>query len=503
MIVEKLSESELALLEILEHPLWNPMFIRNTVDESWDHADYQEDVLSDTNSYISFRAGRAVGKSETLLDKVVYFLINDFFDTHTIAIVTPNRVHLEPLWRKLTRWLAFHPLLKHYKDSINSQVFNITTKNGVTVDCRIAGISGTGASVIGLHTPVLFVDEAGFFPWDVWVELIPTVNTWEKGFQVIVCGTPSGERENNVLYFADKISSQYTHHRVSAHDNPRYSKDDEIRNIQQYSGEDSDDYQRLVLGRHASPVTMVFAKDSIPLKSIPMYTYGLNREDIKTDPMKINRMIKNIPKADTTALGIDLGYTDPTIISIFKKVRNHWVNYARIELEHIEYPDQIKIINRLDEEHGYSFVAIDEGHAGVAVTQELVSKFPHKFYEDRLISVNFSTSHVVGVDLDGNEIKSRVKSISAEKLRRLFDNSKLYLSEKDRDLLSELERVESYKGRSGKTLYRVRTISGGLKGEDHRFASLLCFAYAMYLQEDTSEEKEKPVQLFTSRWANL
>lgn len=499
MLIEKLSQSEKALLEILEHPLWNAEFMRSMMDEEWEHTEYQNNVLTSTHNYISFRAGRAVGKSEALLDKVVYFLMNDFFVTHTLAVVTPNRVHLEPLWRKITRWLAFHPLLKFYKQSVNSQVFTITTTNGMTMDCRIAGISGTGASVVGLHTPVLFIDEAAFLDWPVWIELVPTVNTWEKGFQVFVCGTPSGERENNVLYFTDQVSAQYQQFRVSAHDNPRYSPSDEERNLQQYGGADSDDYQRLVLGEHASPVSMLFAKGSLPLQNIPVHVARLTQQELALDPLKLNRLIDSFPLLDKTAVGIDLGFTDPTIISFFHQQGKSWVNYGRIRLVHIEYPTQIKIINRLDDRYKFLFVAIDEGHAGVAVTQELIANYPHKNYIERLVSVNFAASHIVGVDLDDKEIKLRVRSLAVEKLRRLFNNGKLFLPTKDQELLSELERVEAYRGRMGKTLYRVRTSRGG-HGADHIFASLLCFAYAIFIKDDLIEPTMERVKLFVSKW---
>jgi hypothetical protein len=403
------------------------------------------------------------------------------------------------LWRKLTRWLSFHPLLKYFRDSTNSQIFNITAKNGVTIDCRIGGISGSGATVIGLHTPVLVLDEAGFFPWDVWIELLPTINTWEKGFQIFVCGTPSGQRENNVLYFADMESEQFTKHRVSAHENPRYTDSDEKKNRENYGSPDSDDYKRLVLGLHASPVELLFAKETVPLKPGAPFTATLTNTALAKDPLKLNRLLDSLPNKREVAAGIDLGYTDPTIISLFEKVGNHWINFGRIRLVHVEYPKQVKIINRLDNKYPFTFLAIDEGSSGLAVTQELLSNYPHKSYEGRLYSVNFSNTHVVGLDLDDNEIKLAVKNIGVEKLKSLFENKQLFLMEKDSKLLSELERVEKYRGRT-KDLFRVRSVSGGVSSEDHRFASMICFSYAMYLREDHIPETEPKVKLYSARW---
>ncbi len=503
MIIQRLTEEELALVEILEHPVWNAEFLRNLVDERWVHTDYQKLILADCNPHVSFRAGRAVGKSETLIDKLVYYALNDFFPTPTLSIATPNRVHLEPLWRKLTRWLTSHPLLKHFRESVNSQSFRIGLANGVTIDCRIAGIGDTGSSVIGLHTPVLVVDEAGFFPWNTWIELMPTVNTWERGSQVFVCGTPSGQRDKNVLYFSDMISEQFSKHRVSARDNPRYTEADEQRNIEQYGGADNDDFQRLVLGEHSSPVELLFSKDTMSTLDFNMFTANIAGKDLEEDPLRIERMFAALPKrTGQIAAGIDLGYTDPTIISLFEYTNDAWIHFARISLQHIEYPRQVKLIDRLDSLYNFTFLAIDEGHAGIAVAQVFNSEeYKHKEYPTRLIPTNFASSSSVGIDLDGEDVRINIKQLAVEKLKWLFATKKLLIATRDDRLISELERVESSRTINGKLIFRVRSYGGLTSSEDHQFASMLCFAYGIYLREDVVKE-QRAQRLFTARWAN-
>lgn len=502
MIIQKLTPEELAIVEILEHPVWCAEFLRSEVDEGWEHHQYQKEILADMHPYVGFRAGRAVGKTETIVDKMVYYGINDdFFATKVLALVTPNRVHLEPIWRKLVRWLSTHPFLRHFQGTANSQVFNITLKNGLTIDCRIGGISGKGSSVVGLHTPVLFVDEGGFLPWSVWVELLPTVNTWEKGSQIFVGGTPSGERENNVLYFVDQESDEYNRHRISALDNPLYTEQAKRRDEDQY-GIDTDDYRRLVFGEHASPVTMLFAKDTLPLAETSVFTAIISNKDLEEDPLKVDRLFSSLSRESDVAAGIDLGYADPTVISLFKNVRGCWKHFARIELIHIEYPKQIAFIDRLDSFYHFLFLGIDEGYSGIAVAQELTTpQYAHKNYAQRLTPVMFGNWETIGQDLDGNALKTRIKNIAVEKLRSMFDKREIELSSKDSKLLSELERVESFKNNLGRISYRVRTPGGSPRGEDHIFASFLCFTYAVYYREDKEQEEEQPIRLFTARWA--
>jgi len=73
-LVQKISDQELALLEIMEDPIWFGEFMRSTgygetKKELWPsrkftYRDYQKQVLSDKSTYISLIGGRAIGKCQ-------------------------------------------------------------------------------------------------------------------------------------------------------------------------------------------------------------------------------------------------------------------------------------------------------------------------------------------------------------------------------------------------------------------------------------------------------
>lgn len=78
---ERISEEDLALLEVIEDPIWCGEFLRQTANgemnrELWPKGDpfkyrwYQKDILSDTSPYISICAGRAVGKCSPATERV-------------------------------------------------------------------------------------------------------------------------------------------------------------------------------------------------------------------------------------------------------------------------------------------------------------------------------------------------------------------------------------------------------------------------------------------------
>ena len=73
-IKEKLTDDELALIEVLEDPVWFAEFMRSTRDasgtkSSWPKKDfayrwYQRDLMTDRNEYIVLTGGRAIGKCQ-------------------------------------------------------------------------------------------------------------------------------------------------------------------------------------------------------------------------------------------------------------------------------------------------------------------------------------------------------------------------------------------------------------------------------------------------------
>jgi hypothetical protein len=343
MIKEKLDKKELALAEITRHPVWCSEFIRNLgvgpeeEDKMWEYTQYQNEMLCDFNSYVVLCCARAIGKSEILLGKVIWHMLNRFYE-ESLVVTTPNKVHLDPLFLKITRWLRNNPLLKHFVDrnSINNADFTIKMKNNFILDCRIAGKSGTGANVIGLHVPFVIIDEAGYYPWGTYVEMLPIINSYQRGFQLLVSGVPDGRREKSVLFNADQMDKNFTKHRVPASRNPRYSADDEERNLKQFRGKESEDYVHMVLGEHGNPVYAMFDRDLMKIQEYPVYYNRFKGKDFEDNPMLPYEITATIPVLPTyyeeVVFGIDLGYTEPTVITILYKQKERWYFHARIML---------------------------------------------------------------------------------------------------------------------------------------------------------------------------
>ena len=83
MIVEKLTQEELCLVEILRHPLWANEFLReiepsSEESEPIEYADYQRDILCDFSNFVNLTCGRSIGKCLHKDSKILNTLTGEY-----------------------------------------------------------------------------------------------------------------------------------------------------------------------------------------------------------------------------------------------------------------------------------------------------------------------------------------------------------------------------------------------------------------------------------------
>lgn len=249
------------IFELIRNPVMLCEFMYNydklETEEPFELTWYQKEILLDFSNYVSIVEARATGKTMALTALILWLLIFKTFPEDYIVYTVPSKVHLEPVFSNLIRMLRSNTFLRHFIEragGINSSDFTIKLTNQSLLMCRIAGQTGTGATVIGLHSPFVIVDESGYYPWGTWVELQPTLNTFTDGYKLMVAGVPTGIREKSVNYHCDQEDSNYSKHHITAYQNPRFTDEDKRKAIDQYGGEDSDDYIHLVCFAPNTPI---------------------------------------------------------------------------------------------------------------------------------------------------------------------------------------------------------------------------------------------------------
>lgn len=510
-LVEKLTYEERCLLEVIQHPVLFAEFIQNFDEEEdiWFLTDYQKEFMCDFNHYVSLCCARSVGKTVSLTLIILWLLINNFYDAPYIVYTVPNKVHLDPVFTNLVYLLRTNGFLKYYidkKKGINSSTYKITLINNATLDCRIAGQTGTGENVVGMHTPHIILDESSFYPYGTWIELQPTLNTWQQGFRMIVSGVPDGRRDKSVCYYADQIAENFSKHRVSAFRNPRYTKEADEENVKKFGGRNSDDYRHLVLGEHGDPYYSVFDRSRMAIEQYPVYKLEINGLDYKEDIKRYIEDLSLIPSLNNSLfspfIGIDLGYTDPTIILILYLDKNSKIKiHAAVTLKHTNYTIQEKVIDYIDTRFDSSVIGIDEGNIGKAVIQHLNSdaSFKSKNYVNRIVPIDFGGQIEVARDLNNEPIYEKVKPFSVKVLQEYSDLHKIIYSSTYLEMIQELEKMAYTRSANGSIIYKTLNSRGGDRVQDHITSALLAGILAFYIKNEL-KLKENKKSLFSARW---
>ncbi len=510
---EKPAQEDLYLYELIKNPVLGPEFIYNLdldpkLDEPFEFAWYQREIMADFNPRVSICTARATGKTVSQYSMLLWVLTYNIFPEDYVLFTVPSKVHLEPVFTNLVRLFRTNSFLKNFidgKGGVNSSEFKITLRNGAVLLCRIAGQSGTGANLIALHTPWIEVDEAGYFPHNAFNEMQPSLNVWTPGHREVVSGVPTGVRENNVLYSVDQENSTYTKHRVSAFDNPRIRKKDIEAAKEQYGGEDSEDFTHYVLGQHGRPVFALFDKNLMKLDTysvLKMSIDGLKIDDIGEIFTKMETF-PNVPADNYGVIfGIDLGYTEPTAITImYVDGKDRIKFHGRIRLSKVPYPVQEQVIDLLDTRFKPLLLGVDRGNAGIGVIQSLQEKseFAHKNYKQRLYPVDFSSWISLGVNADGTENKVKAKPFFVSVLQEMTNNHRIIYSTTDPEMITELERMTYTKNPNGDIVYKTLTDRGGKRGEDHFTSALLCGVGAYHMTTEFARIMPK-IKLMRASW---
>lgn len=520
-LVELLDDIDVDIIETFQNPVLFNEFIENfekfadgaTQDDLFEFTNYQKEILLDFNNQVELCCARSVGKTKTLKSIITWAMVYNVFPDpeHYVVAVFPGQNHLEPVFNELVKGFRLNPLLKQFiakSSGVNNSDHTIRLLNGANLLCRIAGNSGDGRAVNGLHSPFVCLDESSFFPWGTWLELLPVPTQWEAGWKLMVAGVPDGRREKSVCYHCDQENSMFSKHRVTALQNPRFTDKDYEKAKIDYGGEDSDDFGRFIFGRHGKPVTALFDRSTMTISDYPVYKLKIDGKETKENLSRALERLSVIPslpnKKYECFFGVDLGFNDPTAIYIlyfddYGTVKFH----AKIEFDHVTFPIQERLLDYLDTKYNPLFIGIDRGSGGqgISFTQHFFEDkdYQHKDYIKRMIPITFNESISLGIGPDGKELTSKVKPYSVEILQSMVTQSKIIFTSTDLETITELERMTYTKTPSGDIVYRTLTEGGGKQGSDHYTAALLCAVMAKWIVQDSLMNKPKR-RLLTPKW---
>jgi hypothetical protein len=450
-------------------------------------------TVQDHENYISDNV--FVHNSLVLEDKIIYESLNieeTFPVTKESTLVTANVSQMTPILDRLIMRLSNSAMLKDFlKGNINRSKgtldFPLPGGSNYRINARIAGSKGEN-NMVGLHVPRITGDEMQIFPMAAFTQLGPTYNSWEPNAGQFFCGVPNGIREGNVLYLTDQRSPKFKKYRIPAHQNPYYTYEDDRENLLKYGGEDSDDYQHLVLGRHGEPAFSIIPRDKIQLEPFDFWTHRYTQTDKHAGrdyraQLALHKLPEN--KTQIRVLAIDTGYADPTVAQVMGQDKDgKWRTFVRYRLTRIPFPEQADVIDWLDSYYNFNLICVDlgAGGGGIGVTQDLQSsRFARsKRYDKRIFGVRFADYLENGETSAGMPLKIQAKSYAGQELARLITEGQVIFSEIDMEGVSQMERVAYQRRSDGTNQYFILSERGtGKSNDDHIFASYVVFTLTL------------------------
>lgn len=432
-----------------------------------------------------------VHNSIVLEDRLVYEAVNaekEFpNDTKEQVLVTPNTAQMTRLLDSKILRFSNSPLLKDFlRGNVNRSKGLLDFPLGSTIYkffARIAGTKGEN-NMVSMHATKIKGDEMQIFPMSSFIQLGPGYNSWHENASQFFAGVPNGLREGNVLYYLDEKNARFKKYRIPAHENPFYTRHDDVQNMINYGGADSEDYIHLVLGRHGDPTFSIIPRDKIMTEPYEFYSDRYTQAD-KHHGRSYKQLFKllQIPKSknELCVLAVDTGYADPTVAQVICKDKDGiWRTWARYRMTRIPFPEQAEIIDWLDNHYNFNIISIDlgAGGGGIGLSQDLMSdRYPrHKQYNKRIHGVRFNDFIDQGEDNSGNALKTQAKSYAGQELARMITEGDLRFSEVDMEGMSQMERVAYQRQSNGTNKYFIMSDSGhGKSKDDHIFASYIVF----------------------------
>jgi hypothetical protein len=505
-MIEEITDEEFALIQVFTNPVMFREFI-NEGREGWTQLEDHERAWSTCEaSYLSMCCGRGVHKTETMIEMLYYWMVNEIFipGDPGLLVYYPNKSQKDFIWARIRSACETHWLISKYTNhnKINEQIGRIEFVNGFTLIMKIAGSENREANVISVHGPKIWVDEAQDFPWKAWLSLANVLKRDIPWHTLWVSGVPNGDRQNNVLFRCDQEDPDYIKFNVSQTQMSWWTPELEKIRRREYNAlqDDTEDYKHFVLGQHGVPVLAIFDRMRFLREDYEVHKIYLNQARYDSTKRSnvgggysyhINEAVDcpelpafpriNGGEKIFIGLGYDVGYSpDPAVFFIMYRdpITGVWRNLVRYILERVEYLLQAETLAWLDQVYNFDFIGMDMTGVGKPQLQTLTSEVADPLYQarkfsERIYGVDFAGSITVAVQEEKDKLvekKDNVKRVAVETISRWVHEHRFAFSRTDEDLMAELERTKYSRTVSGETVYRT--------SNDHQFAAFMCAVMA-------------------------
>lgn len=440
------------------------------------------------------KTGRGIGKS-----------LDIEFSLLQMALLKPNeetvlssfrRVHIKDRCESIIRYCLQEPYLHrfiHWRRINRTPIYSISFVNGHTIYGASVGDDPNATAIIGKHPSTRAVDEMQVFPKAAWIQFNEA--RAESGSDDIYVGVPNGIIGMPFTDIQKNPSFRTCFFRMSRKVNPFWDQERKKEALVRYGGEDADDYKQQIMGEDGNPCQSAWDIEKIAKQmhgKVPCYTSTITpQEYISKRP---DEALYDLPIiSGEVMLGIDAGYTEPTVILIFE-VGDRFILRGRVNLENkVIFDDQEEIVDYIMDFYSATAgvdVTSADGREIVDALRNPKGKYTGKDYETRITDVYFNKKVTKGFTEEGQPIEEEVKIYTTLILTKMFADMK-FLLPKDEDILKEFSQEVKVKTPAGRVVFRSTTT-------DHIISAFRCFALAKWMQ--TAPQYKQTVEYAMPEW---
>jgi len=456
----------LALRYVMKHPIgFREYFVpRVRKVRYWHRYSFSPILLAMDQGDTVFAAGRAVGKSFTIIEpELVRHAISHPGEESMVTSL--RKMHVSDRMERVIDYFE-HPILAMFVRHVGkAPTYHITLHHGHMLYGISVGDDAEARMVQGKHVGLLVIEEAHQYPMRGWIKLQGAKDA--KGCRTLMAGVPDG-RIDTPFRYADSKYDTFIGRRfhLSRRTDPYFNEPFRKSMAEVFGGENSDRFLQEMEAEWGSPSWSAWDLEAIQrcmsrelLKihitaSAKMFTdHGLTASVI------LDALPGPVRKGGAVIIAADIGYSQPSEAAAFQDFDGIWHMIARVSLvDRMEHDDQALIIGEFARRYGAALIGLDatEGE-GRAIATEL-ERLPE--FKGLVRKVSFVEKYLTGWTENKEtglmeEDEEFVKPLSTRKLRELWARQELIIPVDDGFLADFNKEVEYRSPSTGKSLVKT------------------------------------------------
>lgn len=510
MLLEKIEESELEFLELLNNPIaiieclfsdldsltffeedkfsevriyqFPLLSYEYMIDKLPDNSDKENFKLKENSGSVYCFGGRKYGK--TLFIEILDLLISMIHNNgENCGFSSFDAMHIRGILEKIIQVLENHVFFSMFEAKINrSPTYRIFLKNGYCCESINMNLQGEnpGGQFFQKHLTRLYIEEASFETQKVYEKRLDSVS--ENGCVYRIAGmtnftkySPAGK-----AFYDLTRRSQLTNY--PQYVNPKWGEEERLKAVREHGGEDSMSYRIFVKGEIVEDGVSAIDMERVRRN----YNSKRSIKHIEVSKESFNNfeniiIVERPLNADRIFVCADIGEAVTEVIIVSETNLKYKYIY-NITLYNLSDKEQFKIFKFIAERIKANLIGLDTTDGmGRAIFRSLEEIYP----KENLCWVSFNEKIQVEVEKDdnGNVIMKEGKPVWKEEYVDSWSVKRL------RDLLYEEGRIElplDYKFDSQlnqviSTQSGNRTLYTCISSEDHLFASFRVFGITEWI----------------------